>query len=103
MIAIVQGSYYLLTGLWPVLHMPSFESVSGPKKDYWLVQSYGILLGTIGSVLIISKSDIKLLGIAIALAIAIPNIIFSLKNVISKIYLADAIVQLGFVSMWLIF
>ena len=33
LLAIVQGIYYLMTGIWPLLHLPSFEKVSGPKTE----------------------------------------------------------------------
>ena len=29
----VQGSYYLVTGLWPLVHLASFEAITGPKVD----------------------------------------------------------------------
>jgi hypothetical protein len=33
----LQALYYLATGLWPLVHLPSFEVVTGPKTDDWLV------------------------------------------------------------------
>jgi hypothetical protein len=35
-IAGTQGTYFLLTGVWPLLHMRSFLTVTGPKTDLWL-------------------------------------------------------------------
>lgn len=37
-LAAVHGGYFLLTGIWPLVHRRSFERVTGPKSDYWLVQ-----------------------------------------------------------------
>ena len=30
-----QSAYYGLTGTWPILHLASFEAVTGPKTDDW--------------------------------------------------------------------
>jgi hypothetical protein len=37
----LQALYYLATGLWPLVHLPSFEAVTGPKTDDWLVHMVG--------------------------------------------------------------
>lgn len=51
-LAKVQGQFYLATGLWPLLHRKSFEVVTGLKKDWWLVQTLGVLMTVIGTSLI---------------------------------------------------
>ncbi len=40
-LATAQGLYLLLTGMWPLVHYRSFEWVSGPKVDDWLVKCVG--------------------------------------------------------------
>jgi hypothetical protein len=30
---LAHGGFYLLTGVWPLVHMPSFLAVTGPKTD----------------------------------------------------------------------
>ena len=39
--ALTQGVFYLATGLWPIVHLPSFERVTGRKKEKWLVKAMG--------------------------------------------------------------
>src|SRR5437879_6174180 len=34
---LAQGLYFLLTGLWQLLSISSFQAVTGPKHDLWLV------------------------------------------------------------------
>lgn len=29
----VQGTFYLATGIWPLVHIESFVAVTGPKTD----------------------------------------------------------------------
>ena len=55
-IAGTQGSYFLLTGVWPLLHMRSFLAVTGPKTDLWLVETVGVLVAAIGAGLLLSAA-----------------------------------------------
>ena len=48
----LQGLYYLVTGLWPLIHLASFEAVTGPKTDDWLVKMVGLLAAAIGAALL---------------------------------------------------
>src|SRR5438270_11614006 len=41
---LVQGVYYLLTGVWPLVSIDTFQMVTGPKTDLWLVQTVGALI-----------------------------------------------------------
>ena len=41
-----EGVYFFLTGVWPVVHLPSFIAVTGPKRDLWLVRTVGLLIGS---------------------------------------------------------
>jgi hypothetical protein len=45
----MQGAYYLVSGLWPLLHFTSFEAFTGRKRDRWLVRTVGLLTCGIGS------------------------------------------------------
>ena len=51
-LALGQGLYFAATGIWPLVHMPSFEAVTGPKTDKWLVRTVGVLVAVIGGVLV---------------------------------------------------
>ena len=51
-LAFVQGGYFLITGVWPLIAMPSFEAVTGPKTDDWLVKTVGGLIAAIAAVLL---------------------------------------------------
>ena len=44
-LALAQGLCFTATGLWPLMHMPSFEAVTDPKEDKWLVRTVGVLVG----------------------------------------------------------
>lgn len=48
----VQGWVYVVTGPWPVVHLASFEAVTGEKYDDFLVHTVGLLLFVVGAVLL---------------------------------------------------
>ncbi len=52
MVALVQGIYFLVTGIWPLISMRTFLTITGPKTDLWLVKTVGLVLAVIGAVLI---------------------------------------------------
>jgi len=103
---LIEGIYYLLTGLWPLLHMPSFLAVTGPKTDLWLVQTVGALVLVVGVVLCLSayhrnySVEIWVLGGGAALALTCVDVIFVLQRRIPPIYLLDAAVEVALVCIW---
>lgn len=100
-----QAGYYVLTGAWPLLSRRTFEAVTGPKCDWWLVQMVGLLALTNGIALgagLLSKresSETITLSILSALSFATIDTVFSLKGRISKIYLGDALVEALIVAL----
>jgi len=103
---LVQGLYYLITGLWPLINIESFQWVTGPKRDLWLVQTVGVLVLVIGATLCAAgyrrqKSlEVVLLALSSALALAGVDCWFVFQGRISAIYLLDAAVELGLVVLW---
>ena len=108
LVGVVQGIYFLVTGIWPILHIRSFQAVTGPKTDRWLVKTVGALVAVIGAVLLQASwrgqltTQLVCLAIACAAALALVDINYALRRVISKIYLLDAIVQIILIAGWII-
>jgi len=46
-----QAIYYIITSLWALAGIRSFQKVTGPKVDIWLVKTVGVLVGVIGAVI----------------------------------------------------
>ena len=46
-----QAVYYLVTGLWPIIHFRSFRWVVGPKPDRFQLYTTTLLIIVIGTVL----------------------------------------------------
>jgi len=100
-----QGVYYVATGLWPLVSIRSFERVTGPKTDTWLVHTVGALAAAIGTALLVAarkeESDEATLTLAVASAFAFAGIdtIYTARLRISPIYLADGLVQTALALM----
>ena len=107
-VALIQGMFYLMTGLWPLIDIDSFQLVTGPKTDLWLVRTVGVLVAVIGSVLLSASlrrrvtAEIVMLGVGSALGLAAIDLIYALSGRISAIYLADAAVEVLLAALWLI-
>jgi predicted tellurium resistance membrane protein TerC len=107
LVALVQGGFYLLTGLWPLLHIRSFLLVTGPKRDLWLVKTVGVLVTVVGAVLLLSAfrgevpPETAVLAIGCAVALAGVDMVYVGKRVIGPVYLWDAAAEAGLVLWWL--
>jgi uncharacterized RDD family membrane protein YckC len=96
------GLYWAATGAWALVDMRSFELVTGPKTDKWLVQSFGALVGATGIGLLTARGagrrDAARIGTLGALAIAACEVVFVKRRQIRPIYLADAAVEVALVA-----
>lgn len=105
-IAAVQGIYYVVTGIWPLVAVDLFQRVTGPKTDPWLVYCVGGLIAVIGATLIASvvtnriSREAAILAIGSALVLAAIDTIFVFRGVISGIYLVDAAAEVALVVWW---
>jgi hypothetical protein len=107
-VAILQGTYWAVTGIWPLLHMSSFLWVTGPKNDLWLVRTVALLILVIGLVLLMAglrkrvTEEVKWLGILSAAGLTMVDVYYSLADVISDIYLLDAVAEFVLIVLWLL-
>src|SRR5690348_8611405 len=105
-LAIVQGAYYAATGLWSILHLRSFEAVTGPKVDDWLVKTVGVLVTAIGGALARAGTarrtspDVALLAAGSAAGLMAIDTWYALRGRISRVYLLDAVAEATLVAAW---
>ncbi len=102
MVLFIQGVYYVITGVWPLVSIETFEAVTGPKTDDWLVQTVGVLAAVIGATLLVgtlrrvpSRETLTLSVLSILGFMAV-DVVFVLQGIIGPIYLADAVIQAVF-------
>jgi hypothetical protein len=106
--ALAQSAYYLPAGIAPFVDRRRFEAVTGPKLEWWLVETVGALLVVIGGVLIMSarhdapSDEAAVLGTATAGILCAIDVTYVSRRRISPVYLADAAVELALVVGWII-
>jgi hypothetical protein len=98
-----QGWLYLLSGAWPVVHLRSFEAVTGEKYDDFLVRTVGLLLAVVGAALLlalrrrtVTRELLIVAGGTAASLLAIDVVYFAVGR-LPPIYLVDAAVEATFV------
>lgn len=107
-LSLAQGVYYLITGLWPVVHRRSFEAVTGPKSDFWLVRTAGVLIAAIGATLTLAgwkkraTPEMAVLGSASAAGLLGIDVVYTSADRIPPVYLLDAVAETGLLSGWLL-
>src|ERR671917_379465 len=50
-VALVQSAYFVATGVAPFVSRRAFEAVTGPKREWWLVETVGAVVTVIGAAL----------------------------------------------------
>ena len=105
-VALAQGMYFTATGVWPLVHMPSFLAVTGPKRDRWLVRTVGALVGVVGGVLTSAARrdrvtpELTALGAGSALALALVDVVYTSRRTIPPIYRLDAAAEATLLAAW---
>ena len=95
----------MATGVWSLAHRRSFERITGPKEDYWLVQTVGALAIAIGASLGLAdrrraqEPETILLGAASCIAFGLASVRASQTE--SRVYLGDPLLETAFLAAWL--
>jgi hypothetical protein len=104
-VLVAQGAYFLATGAAPFVSRRGFERVTGPKREWWLVQTVGAVVGVIGGCLASGGASGRvtpeLTGLAAGSAAALAGIdvVYVAKGRIAPTYLVDAAVELGLLAV----
>jgi hypothetical protein len=107
-LATAQAGYYILTGVWPLVSLRTFEAVTGPKPEGWLVRMVGLLAASVGVGLAAGarrgtpSPDTRLIGLLSAASFAAIDVYYAGRRRISPVYLLDAAVETGFIAGWLL-
>jgi hypothetical protein len=106
-LALFQGIYYLFTGIWPILSIESFMAVTGPKEEIWLVRTIGMLIFFVGASLIAAgikkqvNAPIIIIAVGSAFGFLVVDVTYVWLNVISPVYLLDAVLELIILCLWI--
>lgn len=103
-LAALHAGYFLLTGLWALVARRSFERVTGPKRDYWLVRLVGALAAAIGATLGIATrrracpTEARALATTSAAVFTAADLYATRRY--SRVYLGDIVVHALLLPQW---
>ena len=106
-LALAQGVYYLLAGLWPLLPRRNSQAVGGRKGDFWLARSVGVLITATGAVLSFAgwkgraSPEIALLGTTSAAGLLAIDVVYLIRDRVPPAYLLDGVLELALLLGWL--
>lgn len=113
----LQGLYYFVTGVWPLVSIRTFKMVTGEKGkgdnivtgldiDHWLVMTAGVLITSISLTLLVAAwrrtqaIELAVLAIGAAIGLTAIDVIYTSRGVIPPIYLLDAAVEVPLILAW---
>jgi hypothetical protein len=98
--------YFVLGGLWSIFGRRSFEAVTGPKADYWLVRTVGGLLTAVGAVIGLAGArgrltpELRWLAISTSGVLTTIDVIATATGRIRPVYLLDALANVVLIGGW---
>ena len=101
---LAQGAYYVATGMAPFVSRRAFEAVTGPKREWWLVQTVGVAVTAVGAGVTSAAArdrvtpEVKGIATGCAVGLATIDVVYVGRRRIAPIYLADAAVQVGLLA-----
>ena len=106
-LSLAQGLYYVVTALWALFSVGTFQKVTGPKTDVWLVKTVGVLVAAIGGALGVAgyrrteTPEIGLLGAGSAGGLAGIDAYYTAKGRVSPVYALDGLAETVFLGCWI--
>lgn len=106
LLARAQGAMNILGGAWPLVHLSSFEAVTGPKTDRWLVHTVGGLLVATGWAQVrATATDAGLAGarrqgLGTAVTLLAIDVIYLARGQLRWTYLLDAATEAAWIVAW---
>jgi hypothetical protein len=110
----IQAIYYLATGIWPLVHVESFQAVTGPKTDnwtgleadHWLLNTVAVLVVAIGLALAVAawrgqvRAETIVLAVGSAIGLLGIDLVYVARGVIARVYLLDAAAEILLLIAW---
>ena len=103
LMALGQGVALIGLGAWPIASMSTFERVTGPKHDDWLVRTVGGLCVAVGTGLVAGSgraTTVRPLGVATAATFLVTDVIGVRTGRLRPVYLLDAVAEIALVAGW---
>jgi hypothetical protein len=112
----VQGVYYFVTGVWPLVSIRTFIAITGEKTDnwtgadidHWLVKTAGVLITAISAALLVGayrrtqSIELAVLAMGAAAGLTAIDVFYTWRGVILPVYLLDAALEVPLIVAWLV-
>src|SRR4051795_11812907 len=101
---LAHGAYYVATGVAPFVSRRAFEAVTGKKREWWLVQTVGVVVTAVGGGIVAAAArdrvtpEIAVIAAGCAGGLAAVDVVYVARGRISPAYLADAAAQVGLLA-----
>ena len=101
-----QAAYYVATGAVPFVSRRLFEAVTGPKREWWLVETVGVTVTAAGAAIGLAglrreaQAEAAVLGIGIAAGLGALDVAYHRKGRLRWTYLADAAAEAALIGAW---
>ena len=101
------GAYYVVTGVWPFVHLRSFAAVTGPKNELWMLKTFSALITAVGVALGRASaspaptSEAGTLAVGSSIALGGADAWYVARRRISPVYLLDAAAQAALAATYL--
>lgn len=95
------AAYYVATGASPFISRRGFEAVTGPKSEWWLVQTVGLLSLSIGAGVGAAAyrgrmtPELRSVAAGAAASFAAIDVVYVARGRIRATYLIDAVAQIA--------
>jgi hypothetical protein len=103
-VLLAQGGYYIATGVLPFLSRRAFAALTGPKREWWLVETVGGIVTVVGASTMIAARrrepppEVLAAAAGTATVLALIDVVHVAKGRIAPTYLADAGTELGLIA-----
>lgn len=107
-VLMAQSAYLAITGAWPLIHYRSFEAITGPKRDDWLVKTLSwVILPLAFAVASAARlgrvtPEVRMVAVGTSLGLGGSSLWYGRSGRISRIYLVDAAIE-GMLVVGLLF
>jgi hypothetical protein len=101
---LAHGGYYLATGVAPFVSRRAFEAVTGPKREWWLVETVGVLVAAVGTGLLGAAvrdrvtPELEIIATGCAAGLAGIDVVYVARRRIAPTYLIDAAIEIALIA-----
>jgi hypothetical protein len=105
-VALLQSAYFVATGVAPFVSRRAFEAVTGPKREWWLVETVGVVVTAVGASLGVAAArregtpQAAVLGIGAAAGLGAVDVVYFKRGRLRWTYLIDAAAEAAIIGGW---